>query len=161
MAILTAGAGLQRRADDDDDEPMAEGDDSAGGRLGHARRPASPTDVTDTPPSSPAPEPEAPQAASPRAPFAPLPDEPDYDRLSDLDELNQSYLVFARDPPAVRRRAMAGDFSEGRLETFVGSPQKELAGTQNQYVSYLVTTKVGSPVCSCSLLVFMLRISDT
>lgn len=37
---------------------------------------------------------------------------------------------------------MAEDFSEGRLETFVGSPQKELAGTQNAYVSYLVTTKV-------------------
>jgi sorting nexin-4 len=40
---------------------------------------------------------------------------------------------------------MAADFSEGRLETFVGSPQKELAGTQNQYVSYQVTTKV----CLC------------
>ena len=40
---------------------------------------------------------------------------------------------------------MAADFSEGRLETFVGSPQKELAGTQNAYFSYLVTTKV-SPV---------------
>jgi hypothetical protein len=37
---------------------------------------------------------------------------------------------------------MAADFSEGRLETVVGSPQKELAGTQNAYVSYLVTTKV-------------------
>ncbi|KAF1360410.1 Phox-like protein [Lizonia empirigonia] len=36
---------------------------------------------------------------------------------------------------------MAEDFSEGRLETSVGSPQKELAGTQNAYVSYLVTTK--------------------
>lgn len=42
---------------------------------------------------------------------------------------------------------MAEDFSEGRLETSVGSPQKELAGTQNAYVSYLVTTKVPlSPV---------------
>ncbi|KAL6711801.1 intercellular trafficking and secretion [Coniothyrium glycines] len=36
---------------------------------------------------------------------------------------------------------MADDFSEGRLETLVNSPQKELSGTQNQYVSYLVTTK--------------------
>lgn len=49
----------------------------------------------------------------------------------------------AQDPPsALNARAMGEDFSEGRLETFVGSPQKELAGTQNAYVSYLVTTKV-------------------
>jgi hypothetical protein len=39
--------------------------------------------------------------------------------------------------------AMADDFSEGRLETFVGTPQKELPGTKDAYVSYLVTTKVG------------------
>lgn len=38
---------------------------------------------------------------------------------------------------------MADDFSEGRLETFVGTPQKELPGTKDAYVSYLVTTKVG------------------
>src|SRR5690242_7961093 len=38
-------------------------------------------------------------------------------------------------PSALDARAMAEDFSEGRLETFVGSPQKELAGTQNAYVS--------------------------
>ncbi|KAF2831155.1 Phox-like protein [Ophiobolus disseminans] len=36
---------------------------------------------------------------------------------------------------------MADDFSEGKLETVVDSPQKELSGTQNQYVSYQVTTK--------------------
>jgi sorting nexin-4 len=42
---------------------------------------------------------------------------------------------------------MAADFSEGRLETIVGSPQKELAGTQNAYVSYLVTTKVRLACC--------------
>ncbi|KAF2118361.1 hypothetical protein BDV96DRAFT_488309 [Lophiotrema nucula] len=36
---------------------------------------------------------------------------------------------------------MAADFSEGRLETIVGSPQKELSGTKDAYVSYLVTTK--------------------
>lgn len=45
-------------------------------------------------------------------------------------------------PSALTARTMAEDFSEGRLETLVGSPQKELAGTQNAYVSYLVTTKV-------------------
>jgi hypothetical protein len=44
--------------------------------------------------------------------------------------------------PAPNAPAMAEDFSEGRLETLVGSPQKELAGTQNAFVSYLVTTKV-------------------
>jgi hypothetical protein len=41
--------------------------------------------------------------------------------------------------------AMAADFSEGRLETLVDTPQKELAGTKDAYVSYLVTTKVGMP----------------
>ncbi len=46
-------------------------------------------------------------------------------------------------PLALPSGTMAEEFSEGRLETFVGSPQKELAGTQNAYVSYLVTTKVG------------------
>lgn len=49
-------------------------------------------------------------------------------------------------------RAMAEDFSEGRLETFVGSPQKELAGTQNAYVSYLVTTKVQYSMRSATML---------
>jgi sorting nexin-4 len=38
---------------------------------------------------------------------------------------------------------MAEDFSEGKLETIVDSPQKENAGTQTQYVSYQITTKVG------------------
>lgn len=68
----------------------------------------------------------------------------DYDELSDRDELEEGYLLHRREPLAVHRRAMATDFSEGRLETFVGNPQKELSGTQNQYVSYLVTTKVGT-----------------
>ncbi|KAF2662923.1 Phox-like protein [Lophiostoma macrostomum CBS 122681] len=36
---------------------------------------------------------------------------------------------------------MTAEFSEGRLETFVGKPQKELPGTKDAYVSYLVTTK--------------------
>ena len=39
---------------------------------------------------------------------------------------------------------MAEDFSEGRLETLVNQPQKELPGTKDAYVSYLVTTKVGN-----------------
>lgn len=38
---------------------------------------------------------------------------------------------------------MADDFSEGRLETFVGKPQKELPGTKDAYVSYLISTEVG------------------
>ncbi|KAH6638264.1 lipid binding protein [Boeremia exigua] len=52
------------------------------------------------------------------------------------------HLHALQNPPsALDARAMAEDFSEGRLETLVGSPQKELAGTQNAYVSYLVSTK--------------------
>ncbi|KAF2013149.1 hypothetical protein BU24DRAFT_393686 [Aaosphaeria arxii CBS 175.79] len=35
---------------------------------------------------------------------------------------------------------MAEEFSEGRLETTVDKPQKELPGTKDAYVSYLVTT---------------------
>ncbi|KAJ4372386.1 intercellular trafficking and secretion [Neocucurbitaria cava] len=68
-------------------------------------------------------------------------EDPEFDQISDWDELEEDYLFDKGDPLVVRRRAMAADFSEGRLETFVGSPQKELAGTQNQYVSYQVTTK--------------------
>lgn len=34
------------------------------------------------------------------------------------------------------------DFSEGRLETIVDKPIKELPGTKDAYVSYNVTTKV-------------------
>jgi hypothetical protein len=68
--------------------------------------------------------------------------------------------------PAPNAPAMAEDFSEGRygfrlpsstpnadktsLETLVGSPQKELAGTQNAFVSYLVTTKVHFPPTLCA-----------
>jgi hypothetical protein len=37
---------------------------------------------------------------------------------------------------------MAAEFTEGRLETHVGHPQKELPGTKDAYVSYEVTTKV-------------------
>lgn len=72
-------------------------------------------------------------------------DEPEYDRISDKDDVKEAEACFRRDPLAIRRRAMATDFSEGRLETFVDSPLKELSGTQNQYVSYQVTTKVGIP----------------
>ncbi|ORY09440.1 hypothetical protein BCR34DRAFT_516437 [Clohesyomyces aquaticus] len=36
---------------------------------------------------------------------------------------------------------MAADFSEGHLECWVGKPQKELPGTKDAYVSYLVSTK--------------------
>jgi sorting nexin-4 len=96
------------------------------------------TDVTDNTRSLTRPQP-----ASPLHPFDNLIDDPEYDQISDIDELEQSRLLYIRDPRAVRKHAMAADFSEGRLETFVGSPQKELAGTQNQYVSYQVTTKVG------------------
>ena len=61
------------------------------------------------------------------------------DDWSDVEEDSRSAKTAW---PAPNAPAMAEDFSEGRLETLVGSPQKELAGTQNAYVSYLVTTKV-------------------
>jgi sorting nexin-4 len=97
-----------------------------------------PTNVI--PPSSPP----SPTSSQPR--FDDLIDDPGYDQLSDIADLEEERLCYIRDPTAIRRRAMADDFSEGRLETFVGHPQKELAGTQNQYVSYQVTTKVGTRI---------------
>jgi hypothetical protein len=101
-------------------------------------KPGYPADVTDSPPSCPT----QPTPTSPPYQFDDLLDDPEYDQISDFEELEKSRLIYIRDPQEVRRRAMAADFSEGRLETFVGSPQKELPGTPNQYVSYLVTTKV-------------------
>ena len=103
-----------------------------------------PTDVTS--PNSPT----QPKPASPHHPFDDLLDEPEYDQISDIEELEKDHLIYIRDPEAVRRRAMAADFSEGRLETSVGHPQKENAGTPTQYVSYQVTTRVGTQ-CVTSL----------
>ncbi|KAH4259517.1 hypothetical protein HBI04_043830 [Parastagonospora nodorum] len=68
-------------------------------------------------------------------------DDPEYDQISDRDDLAEDEACFRRELTAVRRRAMAEDFSEGKLETIVDSPQKENAGTQTQYVSYQITTK--------------------
>lgn len=94
-------------------------------------------DVTPTPPAV------TPPTSNREPAFEDVLEDPEFDQISDWDELEEDYLFDKGDPLVVRRRAMAADFSEGRLETFVGSPQKELAGTQNQYVSYQVTTKVG------------------
>lgn len=70
-------------------------------------------------------------------------DDPEFDQISDCEEIIEGEACWRGDPLAIRRRAMADDFSEGRLETVVDSPQKENAGTQTQYVSYQITTKVG------------------
>jgi sorting nexin-4 len=64
----------------------------------------------------------------------------DSDDWKDLGESNT----------CVSPNIMAADFSEGRLETIVGTPQKELPGTKDAYVSYQVTTKVGFPLSSVS-----------
>ena len=119
-------------------------------RCGAAERPrerespsSSPGDCDVTRPSR-----TSPSTPTRQPPFEDILEDPEFDQISDREEIEEDYLCFKRDPLAIRRRAMAADFSEGRLETFVGSPQKELAGTQNQYVSYQVTTKVGTPGCS-------------
>ena len=92
------------------------------------------------------PTPPTPPTSSTEPPLNDISNDADYDLISNQKDLGEDYLVYIRNPLALRRRAipMAEDFSEGRLETFVGSPQKEHAGTQNQYVSYQVTTKVGA-----------------
>ena len=84
----------------------------------------------------------------------------------DWSDVEQDSALARATWPAPNAPAMAEDFSEGRygfrlpsstpntdktsLETLVGSPQKELAGTQNAYVSYLVTTKVHSLATLCA-----------
>lgn len=85
-----------------------------------------------TPPTPP------PCSATPTSTFEPAP-EPTYDWVSDVQSLSSNSSVSLVD----FQLAMAEDFSEGRLETFVSTPQKELPGTKDAYVSYLVTTKVG------------------
>ena len=103
-------------------------------------------------PASPAPGSPTPSS---EPPFAASLYDLDFDNISDRDEIVKKYRHYKTELAAVRTRAMAADFSEGRLETFVGSPLKELAGTQNQYVSYQVTTKVstndGSHVANAKL----------
>jgi sorting nexin-4 len=138
MAVIDKSHPLHRSAEDF--EAMYEHVRYRAPTLGGANAGCS-ADVTDSLPSSSA---TRPKPASPQHQFDNLLDEPEYDRISDFEELESSRLVYIGDPETVRRRAMAADFSEGRLETFVGSPQKELPGTQNQYVSYQVTTKVGA-----------------
>jgi len=80
--------------------------------------------------------------------------EPDseYDALDDLNEFKHLGPLLTFTPAHAPPLSMAADFSEGRLETIVGTPQKELPGTKDAYVSYLVTTKVGFlpfPTTSC------------
>jgi sorting nexin-4 len=132
MAIIHKSHALYRSADNV--EAMYEGGRHGAPALDEGAK----ADVTDTPRSCST----QPTPTSPQHLFDNLLDDPEYDQISDIDEIEKDRLVHIRDPKTVRRRAMAADFSEGRLETFVGSPQKELPGTPNQYVSYLVTTKV-------------------
>ena len=63
------------------------------------------------------------------------------DNSDDSDDWDDLGELKASDNP----KRMADDFREGRLETIVGTPQKELPGTKDAYVSYQVTTKVGFP----------------
>jgi sorting nexin-4 len=89
----------------------------------------------------------SPQASTPDRPTTSkllLEDIRDDDGIYDCEEVIESEACWRGDPLSIRRRAMAEDFSEGKLETLVDSPQKENAGTQTQYVSYQVTTKVGT-----------------
>jgi hypothetical protein len=79
--------------------------------------------------------------------FEDILDDPEYDQISDRADIVEEEALWRGDPATVRRRAMAEDFSEGKLETVVDSPQKENAGTQTQYVSYQITTKVGVHRC--------------
>lgn len=98
-------------------------------------------DVTHSSPCSTPPNP-----ATPKLTLDDPLDDPDFDQISEREDLEEGEACWRGDPLAIRTRAMADDFSEGRLETVVDSPQKENAGTQTQYVSYQITTKVGNRV---------------
>jgi hypothetical protein len=98
------------------------------------------SDVT----SSIQPSPPPPTRTTSELLFEDILDDPDYDRISDRADVEEGEACWRGDPLAIRTRAMAEDFSEGKLETIVDSPQKENAGTQTQYVSYQITTKVGA-----------------
>lgn len=66
-------------------------------------------------------------------------DEDDFDFVEDIEHFPQVYTnpnLFST------RSRMATEFAEGRLETTVNKPQKELPGTKDAFVSYLVTTQV-------------------
>ncbi|KAF2281254.1 uncharacterized protein EI97DRAFT_366855 [Westerdykella ornata] len=109
----------------------------------HGRLRPSDADVTRelTSPASAA----SPQEDPPLSPDAQAPD--DWDHFGDPVVNRKDYKGKGKAPlrPTISHTttgtSMAADFSEGRLETTVGSPQKELAGTKDAYVSYLVTTK--------------------
>ncbi|KAH7123843.1 hypothetical protein B0J11DRAFT_323109 [Dendryphion nanum] len=64
----------------------------------------------------------------------------EYDFLEDFSS-PQSPLSNTNPCRRTRCRSEMADFSEGRLETTVNKPQKELPGTKDAYVSYLVTTQ--------------------
>src|SRR4051812_15620026 len=88
-------------------------------------RPVGQADVTRYP---------APTHAPTEPPTAPLlvdvHDDLEYDTITDREQVVEGEACYRSDPAAIRRRAtMAEDFSEGKLETLVDSPQKELPGT--------------------------------
>jgi hypothetical protein len=104
-------------------------------------RPASPAPASSDPDVTASTPPDSSLTQEP-ANFEIIFDESASEHSDDWSDVAQDLHTIRQTPSALDARAMAEDFSEGRLETFVGSPQKELAGTQNAYVSYLVTTKV-------------------
>jgi hypothetical protein len=112
-------------------------------RVPPARKLAPSGDVTSSFQASPPPSP-----ATSELQYEDILDDPEYDQIVDREDVIQDEACWRRDPTAVRKRAMAEDFSEGKLETVVDNPQKENAGTQTQYVSYQVTTKVGVHGCA-------------
>ncbi|KAJ4408996.1 intercellular trafficking and secretion [Didymella pomorum] len=103
-------------------------------------RPASPAPASSDPDVTASTPPDSSLTQEP-ANFEIIFDESASEHSDDWSDVAQDLHTIQHTPSALDARAMAEDFSEGRLETFVGSPQKELAGTQNAYVSYLVTTK--------------------
>ncbi|KAF2270688.1 hypothetical protein CC78DRAFT_139059 [Lojkania enalia] len=68
-------------------------------------------------------------------------DDLEYDTLEDFASPTAQSAFLASGLLRDLFVGMAADFTEGRLETTVSHPQKELSGTKDAYVSYLVTTK--------------------
>lgn len=118
-------------------------------------RPLSP-DPDVTPSASFVSAPSYPQLPSqPQAPTPAHIRQSDTENEEDFEILSPEELDFEDDVSVlglVPSATMAAEFTEGRLETTVDSPQKELPGTKDAYVSYQVTTRVCALPGPCRVL---------
>lgn len=77
-------------------------------------------------------------------------DDEDWDAVPAMEGGNEyEQPEWSQAGPHADAQDLAGPGEHGTLECTVTKPQKEGEGTQNVYVSYLVTTEVSTPRLSC------------